>query len=72
MSGVNPEDLDEPNLIRELEQCHRTRHETFLHGSSDALREHNTRLADLEEEFVRRHPEREVDPLRTRAGARGE
>ena len=72
MSGVNPEDLAEPDLIRELEHCHRTRHETFLHGSADALREHNTRTEDLEGEFLRRHPEREVDPLRTRAGARGE
>ena len=72
MTGVNPEDLAEPDLIRELEHCHRTRHETFLHGSPDALREHNTRTGELEDEFIRRHPEREVDPLRTRAGARGE
>jgi hypothetical protein len=26
----------------------------------------------LEEEYLRRHPEREVDPARTRSGARGE
>lgn len=71
MSGMRPDDLTEPDLIRELEQVHRTRHETFLHGSPNALREHNTRTDELEGEYLRRHPEREVDPARTRSGARG-
>jgi uncharacterized protein DUF6158 len=70
VSGVNPEDLAEPDLVRELAHLHRTRHDTFLHGSSDALREHSTRLAVLENEYLLRHPEREVDPARTRSGAR--
>ena len=72
MSGVSPQDLAEADLIRELAHLHRTRHETFLHGSPDALREHNSRLAGLEGEYLRRHPEREVDPARTRSGARGD
>jgi hypothetical protein len=72
MSGVNPHDLAESDLIRELAHLHRTRHDTFLHGSPDALREHSSRLAELEGEYLRRHPEREVDPARTRLGARGE
>ncbi|MBV8992231.1 MAG: hypothetical protein JO287_00680 [Pseudonocardiales bacterium] len=72
MSGVRPEDLAEEDLLRELEHLHTTRHDTFLHGSSDALREHSNRTAQLEDEYLRRHPEREVDPARTRAGARGE
>jgi hypothetical protein len=72
VSGVSPEDLAEPDLIRELEHLHRTRHETFLHGSVDALREHSCRTGELEGEFIRRHPEREVDPARTRAGSRGD
>src|SRR3954471_14454864 len=33
MSGVSPQDLAEADLIRELAHLHRTRHETFLHGS---------------------------------------
>ena len=70
MPGVNPEDLSETDLIRELEHLHRTRHETFMHGAPDALREHTSRTAELEQEYLRRHPEREVDPARTRAGAR--
>ncbi len=72
MSGVTPQDLAEVDLIRELAHLHRTRHDTFLHGSPDALREHNSRLAALEGEYLRRHPERDVDPARTRAGARGD
>ena len=48
MSGVKPEDLAETDLIRELEHLHRTRHDTFLHGAPDALREHTSRSAELE------------------------
>jgi len=72
MSGVRPEDLAENDLLRELRHLHTTRHDTFLHGSPDALREHSNRTAQLEDEYLRRHPEREVDPARTRSGARGE
>ena len=72
MAGVSPNDLDETDLIRELEHLHRTRHDTFLHGAPDALREHSSRTAELEGEYLRRHPERDVDPMRTRTGSRGE
>lgn len=70
MSGISPAGLAEVDLCRELEHLHRTRHETFLHGSPDALREHTSRTAELEQEYLHRHPEREVDPARTRSGAR--
>jgi hypothetical protein len=72
VTGVPPENLAETDLLRELKHLHTTRHDTFLHGSPDALREHSSRTALLEEEYLRRHPEREVDPARTRAGARGD
>ena len=72
MSGVRPDDLAEADLLRELEHLHFTRHDAFLHGAPDALREHSSRTAQLEAEYLRRHPEREVDPARTRAGARGQ
>lgn len=72
VSGVRPEDLAESDLLRELQHLHETRHGTFLHGSPDALRTHTSRTAELEDEYLRRHPEREVDPARTRAGARSE
>ncbi len=72
VSGIDPKDLAETDLIRELEHLHRTRHDTFLHGAPDALREHSSRTAGLEQEYLRRHPEREIDPARTRTGSRGE
>jgi hypothetical protein len=68
--GVSPTSLSESDLVRELQQLHRTRHETSLHGSADALQEHSERTHKLEGEYLRRHPERDVDPARTRAGAR--
>ena len=72
MSAMHAENLAEADLIRELEHVHRTRHDTFLHGSPHALHEHNNRTGALESEYLRRHPEREVDPARTRSGARGD
>ena len=63
-------DLAEEDLLRELAHLHETRHTTFLHGSDDALAAHTRRTEQLEAEYLRRHPEREVDPERLRAGAR--
>ena len=68
--GIDPAELSEQDLHRELAHLHTTRHETFLHGSTDALREHTARTFDLEKEYMRRHPQRDVDPRRTREGAR--
>jgi Family of unknown function (DUF6158) len=68
--GVPPSQLSEQDLRRELEHVHETRHTTFLHGSPDALDAHTTRTAELEAEFLRRFPDREVDPSRLRDGAR--
>lgn len=68
--GIDPAGLDEAQLIKELETIHRTRHETLLFGSADALDTHNSRMAQLEGEYLRRHPRRQVVAGRTRAGAR--
>ncbi|MGK5632339.1 DUF6158 family protein [Streptomyces sp. URMC 123] len=70
MGGIDPATLDEQQLLRELESIHRTRHETLLYGSPDALSAHNVRMAELEGEYLRRHPLRQVAPGRTREGAR--
>lgn len=69
-TGVDPTRLGEAQLLKELETIHRTRHDTLLHGSADALATHNARMAELEGEFLRRHPRRLVAPSRTREGAR--
>ena len=68
--GVPPADLSEEDLLRELRHLHETRHGTFLHGSADALEVHTRRTGELEGEYLRRHPEREVDPDRLRPGTR--
>ena len=70
MTGVDPDRLDDQQLMKELETIHRTRHDTLLYGSNDALRAHNDRMAQLEGEYLRRNPRRSVAPARTREGAR--
>ncbi|AOR31136.1 hypothetical protein BFF78_08830 [Streptomyces fodineus] len=70
MTGVDPSRLDDQQLMKELETIHRTRHDTLLYGSSDALRTHNERMAQLEGEYLRRNPRRLVSAGRTREGAR--
>jgi hypothetical protein len=70
LDGIPAASLDDEDLERELEHLHQTRHEVFLHGSAQALDHHTQRMADLEQEWLRRHPERQVDPQRLRAGAR--
>ncbi|MGH2795058.1 MAG: DUF6158 family protein, partial [Actinomycetota bacterium] len=69
--GVRPKDLDDDELRKELSSIHRTREDTFLNGSEQALEEHTKRMLELEREFLRRFP-RETKPAarRTRAGAR--
>lgn len=71
-TGIPGHELTEDVLLQDLGTLHQTRNETFLHGSPDALREHTARTFELEQEYLRRHPERAVDPRRTRSGARGE
>jgi hypothetical protein len=68
--GVAPDDLDDDDLLRELESLHDSRHRTLRHGSDDALTMHTERTAELEREYLRRFPAREVDPQRLRSGAR--
>ncbi|UWZ40638.1 hypothetical protein Drose_28310 [Dactylosporangium roseum] len=64
--GVSPAELSDAGLLRELATLHETRHDTFRHGSDDALTNHTRRTDELEREYLRRHPNREVDPHRVR------
>jgi hypothetical protein len=50
--------LSDEALERELQHLHETRHDTFLHGSEDALEAHTERMLELEQEYLRRHPKR--------------
>jgi hypothetical protein len=69
-AGVPAGLLSGEDLLRELAAVHRTRHDTLRHGSEQALAHHDRRTAELEGEYLRRFPEREVDPERLTAGAR--
>ncbi|RFU36405.1 hypothetical protein DZF91_38330 [Actinomadura logoneensis] len=69
-NGVDPSDLTEDDLLRELGHLYATRMETLRHGSDNAFSEHTRRMNQYEAEYVRRRPGREVDPERLRAGAR--
>jgi hypothetical protein len=53
-------------LVTELAHLYETRLDTLRHGSDDALANHTRRMRELEEEYLRRHPEREVEPDRLR------
>jgi len=71
-AGVAAAGLPDVDLLRELEVLHASRHDTFLHGSARALTAHSDRTGELEAEYLSRYPYREIDPARTRAGARGD
>lgn len=64
--GVPAGELSNADLHRELESLHRTRHETFRHGTDAALRRHTERMSELEIEYLHRFPEREIDGQRLR------
>jgi len=63
-TGIAPADLSDEDLLRELAQLHRTRHETFLHAPTQALQHHSERTNELEDEYLRRYPERDIDERR--------
>jgi hypothetical protein len=69
-AGVPAAELSDPDLLRELGDLHRTRTTTLRHGSDQALARHTERSAELEGDYLRRFPDREVDPERLRSGAR--
>ncbi len=70
MTGVPAEQLNDEALERELKHLHGTRHDTFLHGSEDALHSHTARTQELEQDYLRRNPDRVIDARRTRHGSR--
>ena len=71
--GLDPHQLDDAALDRELRYLCATREETFFHGSRQALLNHTERMHQLEREYASRFPERtKADALRTRKGSRTE
>ncbi|GIM87252.1 DUF6158 family protein [Salinispora arenicola] len=64
--GIDPAELGDADLIRELHSLHRTRLDTLRHAADAALATHLRRTAELETEYLARYPGREVDPSRLR------
>lgn len=64
--GVDPAELADEDLIREMHSLHRTRLDTLRHATDSALANHLRRTAELETEYLARNPGREVDPSRLR------
>jgi hypothetical protein len=68
--GVPASDLPEDDLFRELSELYRTRFDALRHGSDQALATHTQRMMELENDYLRRYPKRDIDPARMREGAR--
>jgi hypothetical protein len=69
--GIAPRDLTDAALRRELRHMWRTREETIVSGSSQAIATHTRRMLELEDELIARFPEEtEPAPARTRRGSR--
>ncbi|MEU1236026.1 DUF6158 family protein [Micromonospora aurantiaca] len=64
--GVDPVELGDDDLVREMQSLHRTRLDTLRYATDSALANHLRRTAELETEYLARHPGREVDPSRLR------
>jgi hypothetical protein len=56
--GLDPHQLDDETLERELRYLYATREETFFNGSRQALLNHTERMLQLEREYANRFPER--------------
>ena len=60
------QELSDDDLFRELGQLYETRLETLRRGSDSSLENSDRRIAELEQEYLHRHPHREVSPRRLR------
>jgi len=56
--GVPARDLSDEELERQGVHAHAMRHWVFLHGTADQFRTHTERMLELEQEYLRRHPQR--------------
>jgi len=56
--GVPARELSDAELERQGVQAHATRHWVFLHGTAGQFRTHTRRMLELEQEYLRRHPQR--------------
>lgn len=58
--------LPDEEVLRDLETLYQRRLSTLRHGADTAIEASTRRIAELEQEYLRRFPDREVDPARLR------
>lgn len=56
--GVPARELSDEELERQGVHAHAMRHWVFLHGTAEQFQTHTERMLDLEQEYLRRHPQR--------------
>jgi hypothetical protein len=56
--GVPARELSDEELERQGVHAHTMRHWVFLHGTAEQFRTHTERMLELEQEYLRRHPQR--------------
>jgi hypothetical protein len=56
--GVPARELPDEELERQGVHAHAMRHWVFLHGTAEQFRTHTERMLELEQEYLRRHPQR--------------
>src|SRR4051795_3513126 len=57
-SGIPARELSDEELERQGGHAHAMRHWVFLHGTAEQFRTHTERMLELEQEYLRRHPQR--------------
>ncbi len=56
--GLPARELSDDELERQGVHAHAMRHWVFLHGTAEQFRTHTERMLELEQEYLRRHPQR--------------
>ena len=56
--GKPARELSDEELERQGVHAHAMRHWVFLHGTAEQFRTHTERMLELEQEYLRRHPQR--------------
>jgi hypothetical protein len=59
--GIPASQLSDEDLERELTHAHEKRHDIFLDGTADQLRNHSDRTSELERAYLERFRDRVKD-----------
>jgi uncharacterized protein DUF6158 len=59
--GIPAEQLSDEDLERELAHVHEKRHDIFVDGTADQLRNHSARTRQLEQAYLNRFSDRVKD-----------